>query len=195
MTVFFIADPHFNHKRIIEICNRPFKDVDDMNISLVNNWNSVVTREDTVFVLGDVYNFLETKDFKKIDEDAYSFYSLISSLKGHKYLIKGNHDRDKGRLGQEWDSIQDYAEITDGEYFVLMSHYPMMFYNRQHDGAVMLYGHVHNTREWELVEKWKQELRQIGIPARIINVGCMMDYMNYTPRTLEELLRADSEKR
>lgn len=34
----------------------------------------------------------------------------------------------------------------------------------------------------------------MDIPAQIINVGCMMDYMNYTPRTLEELLRADIEK-
>ena len=70
----------------------------------------------------------------------------------------------------------------------------LSFYNRQHYGAVMLYGHVHNTREWELVEKWKQELLSIGIPARIINVGCMMDYMDYAPRTLDELLAACSDK-
>ena len=63
MAVFFIADLHFNHKRIIEICNRPFKDIYNMNTSLINNWNSVVNREDTVFVLGDFYNFVETKDF------------------------------------------------------------------------------------------------------------------------------------
>ena len=28
----------------------------------------------------------------------------------------------------------------------------------------------------------------MGIPSRLINVGCMMAYMNYTPRTLDELL-------
>ena len=65
----------------------------------------------------------------------------------------------------------------------------MLVYN-QHDGSVMLYGHVHNTREWELIKKWQQELWQMDIPARMINVGCMMDYMDYTPRTLEELLAA-----
>ena len=31
----------------------------------------------------------------------------------------------------------------------------------------------------------------MGIPSRLINVGCMMDYMRYTPRTLEELLDAN----
>ena len=55
----------------------------------------------------------------------------------------------------------------------------------------MLYGHVHNTREWQLVEKWKHEKWDMGIPSRLINVGCMMDYMRYTPRTLEELLDAN----
>ena len=30
----------------------------------------------------------------------------------------------------------------------------------------------------------------MDIPARLINVGCMMDYMDYAPRTLDELLAA-----
>ena len=55
----------------------------------------------------------------------------------------------------------------------------------------MLYGHVHNTREWKLVEKWKNEQWAMGIPSRLINVGCMMDYIRYTPRTLTELLDAN----
>ena len=74
---------------------------------------------------------------------------------------------------------------------MILSHYPILFYKNQHYGAVMLYGHVHNTREWELVEKWKKEQWAMGIPSRLINVGCMMDYMRYTPRTLTELLDAN----
>ena len=31
----------------------------------------------------------------------------------------------------------------------------------------------------------------MGIPSRLINVGCMMEYMRYTPRTLTELLHAN----
>ena len=74
---------------------------------------------------------------------------------------------------------------------MILSHYPILFYKNQHYGAVMLYGHVHNTREWELVEKWKKEQWAMGIPSRLINVGCMMEYMRYTPRTLTELLDAN----
>ena len=73
---------------------------------------------------------------------------------------------------------------------MILSHYPILFYKNQHYGAVMLYGHVHNTREWELVEKRKYEQWAMGIPSRLINVGCMMPYMGYEPRTLKEILSA-----
>ena len=106
----------------------------------------------------------------------------------YKHLIQGNHDRVKGKLRPYWESIEQYAEVNDENRLVILSHYPILFYKNQHYGAVMLYGHVHNTREWELVEKWKKEQWAMGIPSRLINVGCMMAYMNYTPRTLDELL-------
>ena len=35
------------------------------------------------------------------------------------------------------------------------------------------------------------ELWDEGSPATIINVGCMMEYVNYRPCTLEELLAAN----
>ena len=120
-----------------------------------------------------------------------SSVKIIQRLNGHKHLIRGNHDRVHGRLRFHWESIEQYAEINDGNTLVIMSHYPIMFYKNQHYGSVMLYGHVHNTREWQLVEKWKHEQWDMGIPSRLINVGCMMDYMRYTPRTLEELLDAN----
>ena len=91
------------------------------------------------------------------------------------------------------ESIEQYAEVNDENRLVILSHYPILFYKNQHYGAVMLYGHVHNTREWELVEKWKKAQWELGIPSRLINVGCMMAYMNYTPRTLDELLEANPQ--
>lgn len=78
-----------------------------------------------------------------------------------------------------FEAIEQYAEVNDENRLVILSHYPILFYKNQHYGAVMLYGHVHNTREWELVEKWKKEQWAMGIPSRLINVGCMMDYMRF----------------
>ena len=114
--------------------------------------------------------------------------SALAMAARFKHLIQGNHDRVKRKLRPYWESIEQYAEVNDENRLVILSHYPILFYKNQHYGAVMLYGHVHNTREWSLVEKWKKEQWAMGIPSRLINVGCMMEYIRYTPRTLTELL-------
>ena len=178
--VYYIADTHFGHKNVIRFDNRPFADTTLMDEVLVHNWNERVTEDDTVYILGDA--------FWKNEENSVK---LIQRLNGHKHLIRGNHDRVHGRLRFHFESIEHYAEINDNEKLVVMSHYPIPFYKCQHYGAVMLYGHVHNTRERELIEKWKKERGDMEIPCQMINGGCMMPYMRYTPRTLEEILKAN----
>ena len=178
--IYYIADMHFGHKNILKYDKRPFADTEQMDEKIIRRWNGRVNEYDTVYVLGDAF-------FKGEERSL----AIMQRLNGHKRFIRGNHDCNNGNLLKMWESVSEYEEVKDGEQLVVLSHYPMMFYNHQHDGAVMLYGHVHNTREWELVEKWQQELWRIGVPARIINVGCMMEYMDYTPRTLDEILAAN----
>ena len=57
----------------------------------------------------------------------------------------------------------------------------------------MLHGHTHVTREQDFVEKWTKELRDSKQTnsdscGNIINVGCMMPWVKYTPRTLDEII-------
>lgn len=80
--VFFTSDLHIGHARIIELCNRPFRDVDDMNEQLVENWNERVTDDDVVFILGDLA-------LGKIDDSL----EWVKHLLGRKMLVPGNHDR------------------------------------------------------------------------------------------------------
>ena len=181
--IFYIADMHFGHKNILKYDKRPFADTEQMDEEIIRRWNERVGDNDTVYVLGDAFFRGEGRSLE-----------IMNRLNGHKRLIRGNHDRNNGKLMKMWESVGEYEELRDGEQLVVLSHYPMIFYNHQRDGAVMLYGHVHNTREWELVEKWQRELWRIGIPARIINVGCMMEYMDYTPRTLDEILAANTNE-
>ena len=78
--VYFIADMHLGHDNIIRLCGRPFKYVEDMDATIINNWNSRVKDEDTVYILGDIA-------FKSVSDPV----QIIKKLKGHKILIKGNH--------------------------------------------------------------------------------------------------------
>ena len=92
-------------------------------------------------------------------------------------------------IASRFISVHDYLEITDGKEKVIMSHYPMLFWNGQFDDTVHFYGHVHNLIQWRVCEKWRQELKQLqNIPMRMYNVGCMMDWMGYAPQTLQEIM-------
>ena len=51
--VFFTSDTHFYHGNIIRFCNRPFKDVEMMNETIIANWNNTIGQDDIVFHLGD----------------------------------------------------------------------------------------------------------------------------------------------
>lgn len=175
---FYIADLHFGHKNIIRYDNRPFVSVNEMDNTLIKNWNSVVSNDDTVYILGDIswYDDMQTAD-------------VFNKLNGHKILIKGNHDKISSYLRTFFDRIVDYLEINDNGNKVVMSHYPMPFWNGQFRNSVHLYGHVHNSHQWNMMESWKDELKQLqDLPGHMYNVGCMMSYMNYTPRTLDEIM-------
>ena len=175
--IFYIADTHFGHENILKMDARPFASVEAMDTALIENWNARVTEFDTVYVLGDVFWGKETRCIE-----------IMEQLHGHKHLIQGNHDKVNGRLGTLWESIKPYDELHDGDKLVILSHYPLMFYKAQKFGSVMLYGHVHQSSWWRTIQKWQEEQLSIGVPSCLINVGCMMDYMAYTPRTLCELL-------
>lgn len=177
---YYISDMHFGHHNVLRFDNRPFQDIETMEAVMIKNWNDRVTSEDTVYVLGDA--------FWKNEE---SSVRIFQTLNGHKRLIKGNHDRVKGKLKDLWESIDSYDEIIDEGKLVILCHYPILFYKNQRYGAIMLYGHVHNSKEWTQAEEWKRELWKIGTPCQMINVGCMMEFMAYTPRTLSEILQAN----
>jgi len=53
--IYFTADHHFGHANIIRHCSRPFSSVAEMDASLLENWNSCVGQNDTVYILGDLF--------------------------------------------------------------------------------------------------------------------------------------------
>ena len=175
---FYISDNHFGHFNIIRYDNRPFDSVEKMDEIMIDRWNEVVVDNDTVYILGDFSWYDEKKTLE-----------ILNCLSGHKVLIKGNHDRISPKIAKCFDKVCDYLEVNDGGSCVAMSHYPILFWNNQFRDSIHLYGHVHNSHQWNICKSWQKELRQLqDIPMRMFNVGCMMEYIDYTPRTLQEIL-------
>ena len=60
-------------------------------------------------------------------------------------------------------------------------------------GSFHLYGHVHNSFEWNMMEHDKYLMEELyTTPCQMFNVGAMMPWMDYTPRTLDEIIAANS---
>ena len=70
----------------------------------------------------------------------------------------------------------------------LLSHYYMPFYEHHMHGAILLHGHSHRSQESDLERKITAELQAKGMALQIYNVGCMYPYIDYTPRTLQQIM-------
>ncbi len=182
MAYYFIADTHFGHENALAFDNRPFKTIEEHDRALIDNWNRAVGREDEVFILGDISWYNATKTIE-----------IMKSLNGILHLIVGNHDK-KILKNRELQSL--FAEITDYKELELskgvgavLCHYPIPCFNHHYYGWVHLYGHVHKSFEWNMMERVKYEMQALyDKPCHMFNVGAMVDYMDYTPRTLEEIV-------
>lgn len=175
--IFYISDTHFGHAHIIRYDNRPFMNATEMEEAIIERWNEVVSDKDTVYILGDFSWYKEEQTL-----------GILNRLSGKKVLVKGNHDRISPKVAKKFVKVCDYLEIKDNGRKVVMSHYPMPFWNGQFRDSVHLYGHVHNSHQWNVCESLRRELRQLqDIPMRMYNVGCMMEWLNYTPCTLDEI--------
>lgn len=196
---YYIADMHlFCRSQVqeggINYDGRPFETLEEMHQYFLEHWNAKVTNGDTVYILGDVA-------FRGKNEE---LIALVARLKGHKILVRGNHDDlSDYRYAQLFADIVDYAEIKDvaegKNYKIVLCHYPILFWKDQHRGAILLYGHTHQTAEDAFFQNCIRQMntdetmrqRRSGEKEiRAINVGAMCSYMNYEPRSLAELLIA-----
>lgn len=176
MSVFFTSDLHFNHKNIIDYDERPYKNVEEMEVGLIKNWNNTVGRKDKVYIIGDFAM-----------GNTYHWRSIIHQLQGDLVLVRGNHDVDsKATMARLIDDgvpmFQDVADILfkrmDGIDLTLC-HYPYSTYEGEdrylarrpaNTGRWLLHGHTHKG---PIVQK------------NMINVGCML--WNYRPVAWEKL--------
>lgn len=162
--IFYTADLHFGYAPVL--AQRPFQTVEEMDRTLIDNWNQVVSALDTVYIVGD---------FSYNDGEVAGQY--FSRLNGHKHLIRGNHDTGLNhaeRLFLWCDSVVDFWELDDADTHVMLSHYPMIFEKR----GYMIHGHLHANRG-----KPYEMLRQL---PKVLNCGVDVNF--YRPVTLAQLV-------
>lgn len=148
--IYFIADTHFNHENIIKYCNRPFRDVEEMNEVIINNWNSVVSKYDTIYHLGDV-RFGSSDELRKI----------VKGLNGKKILVRGNHDYKRGEA--YWKSI-GFEEVYKRKLVLgnlVLTHRPIQV----EKGFINVFGHIHNM---PLDESFNKD-NHICVSCEVIN--------------------------
>lgn len=180
----YISDWHYWHINCIYFDNRPFKTVEEMNAELIRRWNAAVNPCDTVYVLGDMF-WCKTTDA----------IAVMKQLNGQKILIKGNHDRVRdAEFANCFVKICDYLEVEDNGDNIVLSHYPIPCFKNHFYGWLHFYGHVHTSFEENMMRHNRYLMEELYTkPCEMYNVGAMMPYIDYTPRTKEEILANGGE--
>lgn len=202
---YYISDLHFFHQNLLtEMDCRAFPDLNAMHETMIERWNERVRKKDEIVILGDF-------SVGKGEETA----EILKRLNGKKFMIRGNHDWFLHDKKIDWTKyfkwIAEYKELHDEKRKVICSHYPVFCYHGQYrfdmtgqSRTYMLYGHVHNTFDEVLVNRFIAQTRQETrardregvirpIPCNMINCFCM--FSDYTPLTLDEWIVRDRERR
>lgn len=170
--IFFTSDTHFDSMRTLAYSFRPFKNVEEMNFNLIKKWNSIVSKQDTVYHLGD-----------------FGCYDYIKKLNGKVVLILGNYElKDlKEKFNNNKKKFKEYlinlgfydvlfdknnklnikSCITNENITINMSHKPLDCKS----SCFNLFGHIHE----------KCRVKQFGL-----NVGVDVSY--FSPISVEEVL-------
>ena len=166
--LYVISDLHFDHTNIIQFCNRPFTNTEEMNRTMVENWTSTVEYNNKVFFLGDMThgrNKHRGRNHQPID-----FW--LQMLTGNIWFIRGNHDRD----------IITKAKVVPTNYGIrykghefLLAHVP---YRPDGFDGWLIHGDRHN-RDLSLYPLVNQKRRTVNISAELID---------YTPISMDRII-------
>lgn len=178
--VFFISDLHINHRNVLMFKDelgrslRNFPNLTEMHNYLITKWNSRVTPDDKVIVLGDVA--LNTQSSEEVAE----LHRVLSNLYGTKILVAGNHDNSPDKLAIY--NLYFKAIIGCYEYKrAVCTHIPVHPTQLEHRWKYNIHGHLHCFTVPKLGSSGPTEP-----DLSYINVGC--ELLDFTPKTYRELI-------
>ena len=136
--MFVSSDWHFFHDKVLDFQShtRPHSTLKEMHEAYIDHWNSCATKRGVkMWHVGDFSFGLE-------DETE----EVIKQLQGDITFIVGNHDRSYTRqVMEKYGRVVWYDEVKYQKHFFILSHYPMLTWNKSHRGSIMLHGHEHGN--------------------------------------------------
>jgi len=144
--IWFTSDWHINHAKIIDYCNRPFEEVEEMDESIMENFDSLVSKNDIVFFLGDI----------AFGEDMAKHILNLITKKAEVHFILGNHDmRYINTISSVANSVNTLLDIQIDDQPITLCHYPMRTWHKSHFDSIQLFGHVHGRlqpkgKQWDV---------------------------------------------
>lgn len=156
---YLIADTHFDHDNIIRFCHRPFTSREQMNSTLLENWNLTVKKTDRVYFLGDM-------SFGRNSRPAEYW---LDRLNGDITFIKGSHD--KSDLVHYHDAII----VKYHEKNFLLIHDPANVPEDWTDWVIHGHHHNNNLKEFPFLNQQR----------KTINVS--VELVEYRPINIEQL--------
>lgn len=172
---YFTSDLHIGHDKDFIWGSRGFNSVEEHDTQILKNWNSIITPEDTVYILGDLC----------MGGNEVEWNRIYKVLNGNKKFIHGNHDTKNKieRYVSEYNienlglaSLYRYSKKRN----FYLSHYPTLVGNHEEEKFYWnLSGHTHSTNSFEYGEKC------------VYNVA--IDAHNCTPVSIEQIIK-DIEK-
>lgn len=173
----FTSDLHLGHENVLKH-RTMFNTIEEMNETLINNWNKKVHKSDDVYIVGD-FSYRS-----KIPVETY-----LERLKGKKHLILGNHDPDwlkqsqYEKLSQYFCSINSFHTFKKNKVQITLCHFPMLEWSGSRyaskGASYLIHGHIHNNKN-KIYEYIK------GNQPTALNCG--VDVNNFEPVTFEELI-------
>lgn len=139
--IYLSSDLHFNHNKEFVWKERGFSSVEEMNEIMVDNFNSILTDDDHLYLLGDCCMGLNDISMP-----------YLKHIKGHKHLIIGNHDT-IARITEYqnrniFESIEFGDRIKYHKTYFILSHYPMLVGNASNEKVWNLHGHTHQKHKF-----------------------------------------------
>jgi calcineurin-like phosphoesterase family protein len=167
MTIWFTADHHFGHENIISYCERPFANAVEMDAHMIGRWNAVVSDDDIVYHLGDFTlgdEHLARAYFRQLNGHIF----VLGNAWHHdaRWLPVVNIVGTSGKLAKTGLApyysashhqikilpalhVLEFPEFGKNGYSqaLVLCHYPLAVWDRQHYGAWHLFGHSHGRHQ------------------------------------------------